>query len=482
MSAQRALTCGICERSIEKAQRVEAGVSYCATCYARSFKRSMCGGCGMFKRLLASREDARCQACLAARPCIRCGHAGRPLGKRTPLGPVCNHCYSYFVEPRPCEICREPSRRLSVLRTAEGDKKACPRCQRADHHTCAFCRKHRPCTTTPDKRWQCRACARLGEVPCEVCSAPMAAGNGKRCEACYWTARCEHSAAQLLEILRGRRAREAFAAFAAWLPRQGSAQRAALRLARHVEFFQMLDAEADVPWTGEFLLSRFGAAVLRRYELPVRWLRMHAAIDWPEHVKERDADVRRVRAAVARVPEGTVARELLDALEQELLRRRDAGQLSERSMRMAVRPAVALLAQEDPQWGRAPTQATLERYLSITPGQRSAISTFLGFLKSSRGIELRLPAKTIGSSESARKALERQIAALVSRPVDADQIAKRWAPLALRYFHHLSATDAKSVLEGSVATASASGTILRFQGRDYWIPAEPMAGSFVRRD
>lgn len=93
MSKQASLACGVCERPIDKAKRVEAGVSYCSTCYARSFKRLLCGGCGMFKRLLASQDDARCQACVAAMPCIRCRNVGRPLGKRTPQGPVCKSCY-----------------------------------------------------------------------------------------------------------------------------------------------------------------------------------------------------------------------------------------------------------------------------------------------------------------------------------------------------------------------------------------------------
>ena len=473
MSARPALVCGVCERTMNKATRVEAGVSYCATCYARCFKRLLCGGCGMFKRLLASRYDAHCQACQTAQPCIRCRNVGRPIGKRTAQGPVCNSCYRYFVEPQPCEICREPSRQLSLFRTADGDKRACPRCRRADHRTCAFCGKHRPGSPTQEGRWQCRLCMDVGEVTCESCSAPMAAGNGKRCQPCYWAARCEHSALQLVELLRGSRARESFAAFAAWLPTQASAQRAAMKLPRHVEFFEMLDRAGDEAWTGELLLARFGTATLRRYELPVRWLQLHHHVDLPAENKAREADRRRVRQAVALAQVGSVARELLEAFELELRRRHEAGKLTELSMRLAFRPAVALLAEEDLLGARAPTQAALERYLATTPGQRAAISTFLGFLKSHRGLELRLPPKVAGSSAVGRKALEKQIVALMTPPIDIDRVAKRWAPLALRYFHHLSAADAKTVCIHSTAQPRAGGTVLSFKGQDYWIPAEP---------
>ena len=143
-------------------------------------------------------------------------------------------------------------------------------------------------------------------------------------------------------------------------------------------------------------------------------------------------------------------------------------------MRLAFRPAVALLAEEDPLGERAPTQAALERYLVTKPGQRAAVSTFLGFLKANCGIELRLPKKITVDSAVGRRALEKQIAALMSPPVNADQVAKHWAPLALRYFHHLSAADAKTVYAGSSAQPRAGGTVLSFQGQEYWIPAEPM--------
>jgi len=287
---------------------------------------------------------------------------------------------------------------------------------------------------------------------------------------------------QLLELLRVKRVREAFSSFARWLPTQGSTQRAAMKLPKHVEFFVTLDNCDDEIWTDEFLLKRFGAATLRRYELPVRWLQLHANLTLAAQDKARDANSRRVRKMVAMMPEGTVARELLEAFEKELERRRDAGKLTERSMRLAFRPAIALLTVEDPHGARAPGQAALEQYLAATPGQRAAVSTFLGFLKFSRDIELRLPARPTGSSAVVRKALEKQIAALMTPPVNAARVAKCWAPLALRYFHHLSVTDAKTICNESTSLPGVNGTVLAYRGQEYWIPAEPMVMSPLRQE
>jgi len=243
---------------------------------------------------------------------------------------------------------------------------------------------------------------------------------------------------------------------------------------RHVRFFELLDATGDEPWTGEFLIKRFGPATLRSFELPVRWLQSQLGVALPAENKAREADSRRVSKAVSTMPRGTVARDLLEAFQKELERRRDSGKLTERSMRLAIRPAVSLLEVEDPQGSRAPGQSALDRYLAEVPGQRAAVSTFLGFLKSYLSLELRLSAKLAASSALARKALEKQISALMAQPVDAAQVAKHWAPLALRYFHQLSSTEAKTICKEATRQPSSGGTVLTHCGQEYWIPAEPM--------
>lgn len=105
---------------------------------------------------------------------------------------------------------------------------------------------------------------------------------------------------------------------------------------------------------------------------------------------------------------------------------------------------------------------------------RTAVSTFRGFLKANWGIELRLPKirrelcrRSQGVGKADRRLNE-------PPPFNADRTAKDWVPLALRYFHHLSAADAKTVCAGSSAQPRAEGTVLSFQGQESWIPAEPM--------
>lgn len=426
----------------------------------------------MFKRLLALEENPRCQACVAAQPCIRCRRSGRPVGMITDYGPVCNSCRVHFVKPQPCQMCGEVTSRLTRVSTANGDKQACSSCATADHRSCSACGRHRPCQEVGGGVWQCRKCIELGQVPCNSCHALMPAGLGNRCQACYWQERCKHGVSQLTELMTGVRAREAFASFGSWLVSEGLAKRGTLRLRQHVEFFVVLDAAGDEDWTSAFLLKLFGTAALRSYELPVRWL-AQSGVELSDEDKAREADLRRVQKSAALVPAMTPAREVIDAFSDELLKRHAVGELTIRSVRLAMKPAAALLHLEDPLGRRLPGQPALDRYLRQVPGQRAAVSAFVSFLRANRGLELRIPSKPSAGSVEIRKSLEKQIAVLVAEVGDTPEVAKRWMSLALRYFHHLSVTEAKMVCAKATPVEVDEGIELSYEGRAYWIPRSP---------
>lgn len=471
MSEARPHQCDACERTIVRAHRVHAGLRYCQTCYSREFKRLMCGGCGMFRRLLASEPNARCLSCISAQPCVRCKRAGRPVGVITPSGPACNACRVYFVPEKGCEICGTPSRHISKLVTDEGDKKVCPACLRKTHHTCTSCRRFRACDEGADGRLRCKRCTELGQVSCVTCERSMPAGYGSRCEACYWRSRCNDQAKQLVELITRPRVRDAFLAFVPWvLKEDGRAQRTTQRLRTHADFFVTLDKLGDVSWTGALLLEHFGTTALRRYELPVRWLVLSQGIELKQEDKQREADRRRLREAPTKLPAGSLGRHVLGEFVDELMRRQLADSLTMRSARLAVRPAFLLLTAEDPDAVRLPSQEALARCLGQVPGQRAAISTFLGFLKSKYGLELLLPPKSTPNSASVRKALEKQMATIVLAQDPSDAQLKRWLPLAMRYFHRMSQKQAKEIIAASTIQSADSGWELRRGEVVYWLP------------
>ena len=319
-------------------------------------------------------------------------------------------------------------------------------------------------------------------MSCGGCSEFMPAGRGKRCEQCESKERFARNASQLAELISGARARLAFGQYTEWLSGEAALKATVRRLPEHVQFFEALDKAGDEPWTGEFLLRHFGTAQLRRFELPVRWLEQQRGVVLCAEDKKTEAESRRAAAAVDGVPQGTLARTLIDEFSSALSSRVSNGDLSPRSMRMALRPAIALLANEDPTGARVPGQKALDRYLERVPGQRAAISTFIGFLKANHGAELKLPAKPRPGGATVRKQLEKQIVALVTRPDEATRLTERWLPLGLRYFHHLSAAQAKSICQAAEVRYDQDGVHVVFEGQTYWLPARPtIHGGLVGR-
>ena len=474
-------SCDECGRIISKAHRVEDGKKYCTTCYARCFKRQLCSGCGMFSRLLVGANDPKCRKCVAGAPCIRCDRAGRELGMLTEAGPVCNACYPYFRASAMCTQCNQPTQRPLHVESYEGSKLICQRCATAHHRTCTLCKRHRLCHDRPDGTRVCKKCDELGVVKCEGCAAPMPAGRGKRCEACYWRARGEATSAQLCELLSTARVRESFQSYVNWAMAEIDLPRLVRALLRHVEFFEMLERQAgEEQWTPALILRVFGTAKLRKFELPVRWMQNSGAVEITAQEKESAAETGRSQALVATAPPESVARRLLDEFYVHLDAKVRAGKMRPKSMRLSLRPAVSLLERADAQWQRMPDQAAVEKFLEATPGQRAALSTFLGFLKVKNGLELSAARVASHRRPGPRNLLGQQLAVLAKEQPRPPDFESRWLHTALAYFHEKSRVQAKSLLKQGSLTEMEVGYELIVDGARYWIPKAPAEPIGVR--
>lgn len=466
--------CDECGRIISKAHRVEGGMKYCTTCYARCFKRQLCSGCGMFRRLLVSANDPKCRKCIASAPCIRCARAGREVGMLTEAGPVCNSCYPYFRESVTCTQCNQVTQRAFHVESDEGRKLVCQRCATTHHHTCTLCRRHRLCRDRPDGTWVCKKCDELGTSKCGVCASPMAAGRGRRCEDCYWRARGEAVGAQLCELLSKARVREAFQSYVGWAMADIHLPRLVRALPRHVEFFEVLEQKAgEETWSPALLLRVFGTAGLRKFELPVRWMQRSGDFDITEQEKEAAAEIGRSQALVATAPPDTLARRLLDEFYANLNDKVRLGKMKPKSMRMSLRPAVSLLECADALWQRMPDQATVMKLLEVTPGQRAALSTFLGFLKARYGLDLVAPHVGGHQRSAPRRALGEQLALLARQQPRSHDFESSWLHTALAYFHECSRAQAKTLLKQGSLTEMEVGYELVVEGVRYWLPKPP---------
>ena len=474
IATKRSATCDDCGAQNVRIARVYKGIRHCPACYKRMFKRRMCAGCGNFAKLHVRLPEAVCQACERLKPCVRCGRPAvgpdKKIGKLTPSGPACKPCAPYFREPEPCEACGEPSIRLSRKATLGHDLRVCKKCARSDHETCQACRHHRPLTESPDGRKLCAACLEKGEIPCPKCRQPMPAGFGKKCWSCYWTETAVKRIDTNREAFHVPGMAKRFADFGAWLIQKVGEHKAALTIHKYLTFF--LDIERkwqDIP-DYETLLRHFSAAGLRRFLLPIRWMEETGLVTPDAAARETDSDRRRIEASLAKLPEGSQTRMILEDYHEYLMQRVEAGTTTLRSVRLALSPAAALLMFAETMDRVPPDQKALDGFLRQAPGQRAAVAGFVNYLREGHGADIALPRQGSGQAyRNRRKKLEAEMLALMQEDQNGGKMKPRWLGVALAYFHDLPIKTAEKVGDEDVTT-DASGMTVRVGGNSYWIP------------
>lgn len=463
--------CEGCGRDHLKIHRVYKGMPYCGACYKRLFTRLPCRQCGQEVRLPSFDPLALCPKCMAFLPCVRCRRVGRPLGKITPHGPVCNSCSPYFRDKHPCDQCGMFSSRLS--RHAGGQARLCPRCYaKVTKGCCAACRKQRKVERSTDGRLLCAACRTLGHIKCPECGLDMPAGSGKRCDSCKAKASLERRLKFAQAAFRVPEMASAYVEFGKWLGQEIGAPKAVLTGKKYLPFFLEIEQVwRDIPGY-ESLLHHFGAEGLRRYRLPMRWLCRARGICADEKLREQDSEERRIALQLAHFPVNTLASRTVLAYHEKLAGKVERGKTSLRSVRLALTPAIALLAVADPTGKVLPGHAHLKTYLRRSPGQWAALNGFVKYLNDTRNVRLSLPPPVQTSKVRQKLKAAARIQAYLrdhaGQPVD--DLA--WISVALPYFHNLTAGAGRR-LSRSAVEAVEDGYQVQYEGQVYWIPRWP---------
>lgn len=467
--------CHGCGRLVEKFHRVDQAKGFCATCYARLFKKRACPRCGLDARL-SNRPDAVCGRCqYDGKPCVRCGKISFEIGKVTCDGPACNSCSPYFRERRPCALCGALSARLSRVNRLGIDEPVCPKCQKLDHACCDACGRHRRLMAAKDGRHLCATCIEQGMVPCGGCGEAMPAGYGKICKTCYFRGLlgkridmdCAGFASNGIVSL--------FREFGQWLEAETGVQKAAISIHRYQQFFTEIENQwRSVPGY-KVLLERYGTLGLRRRELPMRFLAKTGRVMIDAAAKTDDANQRQILILLTSFSATSKARALLTGYHDHLQKRLKAGKTSLPSIRLALTPVVGLLREVNVDADRIPSQPDLDRYLNRVPGQRAAISGFVGFLRKSRTVELILLPKVDKEKtlKRTRQALEHELTTMLAARSMMNVHAQKLIGIALAYFHGLPKTAiGKAQRISTEVTPGRSGVTLDIDGLGYWLPAE----------
>lgn len=466
--------CDECGKIVAKIWRVHKGHRYCATCYARVFKRRLCPSCGNFARLPNDDLKAVCRKCQRDKPCARCGKTDFEIGKFTPYGPVCKVCTPYFTDPEPCEICGQPSTKLTRSLRLGLEHRACPRCSRSDRSTCGACHRHRRLERAPDGRMLCKLCLENGEIPCPKCKAPMPAGYGKQCPNCYWSGLLEKRIQMDSSAFSTPGLAQSFEAFGHWLGGKVGGHKAALTIHRYLPFFIEIGHQwGNIPSYDE-LLRHFGTQRLRRVLLAMRWMEAAGHIFVRVGAKEEESEKRRIINTLNIFPTVSPERAILDGYHKSLQGNLQKGETTLRSIRLAMSPAAALLLKGKEIEVMPPDQRALAAYLETAPGQRAAVSGFVRYLRAIWAVDINLSRKDAEKVKRNRKRqLEKQMLALMRGDGESQASIVRWLSIALAYFHDLPVTAREGLSQGQISIHQDGSYTITRNGEKYWVPRLP---------
>jgi hypothetical protein len=459
--------CDQCGRAIAKVHRRYQGESYCTTCYYREFKLRQCPDCGQNARLNRKHPQAVCQKCETARkPCIRCGKTDFSIGRRTPDGPVCNSCSVHYRDPKKCNYCGETSKYLSRDASIGFDKPACQKCRRRHFGTCSVCRRHRVLEQTIDGSKQCSKCLEQSFIQCAVCNEPMPAGYGNRCETCSLKQRLIKIAQLNCQKLSKLDMASLYQEFSEWLEKRVGLRKAVSSLSRYVKFFIEIESMEFESIDYQKLVSKFSAASLRRWIIPVEFLLKKLDLSVINDEKIEDSESRQIARLLNQLPIRSHLRSVLDHYHNHLLNRKESGQSTIRSVRLAIKPALALLQSIGSK--EIPNQCDLDAYLRRKPGQRAAISGFVRFLKDQYGVEWALPRHIKKSKFYSKKDAELRLIQLLQNPASSTIYQKRLLRAKLLYFHGVEIKANNIKLETTIVDDHYC--VINIDGNPYFLP------------
>lgn len=298
----------------------------------------------------------------------------------------------------------------------------------------------------------------------------MAAGLGKRCQECYYRDLLKKRILMDSAAIAAQPMANLFQQFGDWLGSAVGVHKAAITVHRYLGFFLELGKQWDSVPAYPDLLTHFGANELRRFELPMRFLVEKALVVVDPEVRSEDSERRRVESTMSRLATGSQGREILEAYRLRLLGKVDTGVTTPRSLRLALVPAAGLLLYACGQDRMPPGQKELEGYLKQTPGQRAALSGFVGFLNQTYGPGIALPRMDGRAAKLRRKKLEAELLALMREGGEGEEFRRRWLSVALAYFHGLPRRVGILLGYEQGVVHKDGGVSVAWNGHMYWVP------------
>lgn len=337
-----------------------------------------------------------CKKCqLIDKPCIRCHKVEYTPGKVTEEGPVCNSCSKYFREPKKCEVCHKKTIDTSN-RTMENKevKLICTRCYRKTLPICSRCSKQRKAYTfsLDRKKPICKICSIEDLRTCQQCNKEFPAGMGRLCRDCSYSNTLNRKTKFVANSLSGYFS-DVFMEFSTWLVKRRGVEFSAIHIDKYFPYFLELDKLAQMlncmP-TYKDIVSDFTVAATRKNLLVTLFFEDIDLIKVDKEIKEEHANLDMIERYLAVFEEDILFHKIIKTYSDQLFEKLEQKRTSIRSVRLALTPACKYLEYCTKFGTMSVTQSALEGYLWCYPGQRSALTGFINFLRSKYGVDLNM--------------------------------------------------------------------------------------------
>jgi hypothetical protein len=304
----------------------------------------------------------------------------------------------------------------------------------------------------------------------------MPAGRKSECEECQWQSLFQKRLAINAKGFSSERIAGLFIQFGEWLRSRSGANKAALSINGHYQFFQAVDANWDAIPSYEQLLRHFGAAGLRKAENPMRFLTETGVVTVSVQLRDRHTEQRRI-AEILLEPTDSWSAQLLSEYADVLRARMEQGATNLRSVRLAARAAANFLKSAQLKLGALPTQKALESFWRGSPGQVAAVTGFIGYLNKRHGLELPIKPDARWLFQARRQKAERELVAMLSETVD-DDFERRWIVKGLAYFHDVARASRRKLAFQPQEYRGVAGYSVTYEEKVLWLPS---ASSYQHR-
>lgn len=462
--------CNGCNKAVNQIKKRYKGKKYCSACYSRIFKKKRCPCCQEFARLPKNDEQAICNECIKQQPCIRCNQQGKPIGKLTEYGAVCNSCSVYFRPIEPCERCNTPSQTLTRISRFNDDLRVCPKCATRDYETCPSCHKYRLLEIDEHEDKLCKKCKTVEKKSCLNCSLMIAPGCGELCDECYWNKNLNNKLERNKILFENQFLKDKYIEYVEWLNQSIGVHKAALNINKHTDFF----LKTESLWINSIptylsLLQLLRTTGLRKFELVMRWLNEVHLVSVESKFKNLCSEIDQIEKLIDGLESNPIGQEVLNAYKNRMLFKVKSGTTSMRSVRLAIKPATSLIHYVFSIGVSLPSTAHVKAYLTKYPGQAATLTGFINFLNEQydTDIDYLTLKKSNFIIKTRKRKLEQELLQMLSSVHEIDTIV--WVKKGLQLFHNMGYRESLAVKAEMIVEVQ-DGYEIFFKDQNYWLP------------